>query len=135
MDSQNAGGPDRDSVTYCGYPALNHVEIITDEGRKQGRGPECPVCLGDRPNPVDRRGFVEQYAATPVHLRIDKTGNEHAAVQANWIKVGRDAAIGYDVDDRSEEHTSEVQSLMRISYAVFCLNKKNTISNKETNIT
>src|SRR3546814_15271016 len=32
--------------------------------------------------------------------------------------------------DRSEEHTSELQSLMRISYAVFCLNKKN---NKKTN--
>src|SRR3546814_8105460 len=29
-----------------------------------------------------------------------------------------------DVDTRSEEHTSELQSLMRISYAVFCLNKK-----------
>src|SRR3546814_5934432 len=27
---------------------------------------------------------------------------------------------------RSEEHTSELQSLMRISYAVFCLKKKNT---------
>src|SRR3546814_2417241 len=27
--------------------------------------------------------------------------------------------------DRSEEHTSELQSLMRISYAVFCLKKKN----------
>src|SRR3546814_10405124 len=31
---------------------------------------------------------------------------------------------------RSEEHTSELQSLMRISYAVFCLKKKNTINNK-----
>src|SRR3546814_2599587 len=29
-------------------------------------------------------------------------------------------------DMRSEEHTSELQSLMRISYAVFCLKKKNT---------
>src|SRR3546814_4259433 len=29
--------------------------------------------------------------------------------------------------ERSEEHTSELQSLMRISYAVFCLNKNNTI--------
>src|SRR3546814_1071613 len=28
-------------------------------------------------------------------------------------------------DERSEEHTSELQSLMRISYAVFCLKKKN----------
>src|SRR3546814_20042040 len=31
-------------------------------------------------------------------------------------------------DQRSEEHTSELQSLMRISYAVFCLKKKNTRS-------
>src|SRR3546814_6303973 len=31
---------------------------------------------------------------------------------------------------RSEEHTSELQSLMRISYAVFCLKKKNTTNNK-----
>src|SRR3546814_1282973 len=30
--------------------------------------------------------------------------------------------------NRSEEHTSELQSLMRISYAVFCLKKKNTIT-------
>src|SRR3546814_2042298 len=29
------------------------------------------------------------------------------------------------IQDRSEEHTSELQSLMRISYAVFCLKKKN----------
>src|SRR3546814_5825360 len=34
---------------------------------------------------------------------------------------------------RSEEHTSELQSLMRISYAVFCLKKKKT--NKQTNQT
>src|SRR3546814_2669448 len=33
---------------------------------------------------------------------------------------------------RSEEHTSELQSLMRISYAVFCLKKKNTSSNDHT---
>src|SRR3546814_4370521 len=31
-----------------------------------------------------------------------------------------------DLAPRSEEHTSELQSLMRISYAVFCLKKKNT---------
>src|SRR3546814_3179908 len=37
-----------------------------------------------------------------------------------------------NVDCRSEEHTSELQSLMRISYAVFCLKKKTTIT-KQTN--
>src|SRR3546814_5478609 len=34
---------------------------------------------------------------------------------------------------RSEEHTSELQSLMRISYAVFCLKKKNTTPKKHKN--
>src|SRR3546814_1010971 len=34
---------------------------------------------------------------------------------------------------RSEEHTSELQSLMRISYAVFCLTKQNSTHNKMTN--
>src|SRR3546814_6245688 len=40
------------------------------------------------------------------------------------------AALAFDIDGvvykRSEEHTSELQSLMRISYAVFCLKKKQT---------
>src|SRR3546814_8644524 len=38
------------------------------------------------------------------------------------------------VDSRSEQHTSELQSLMRISYAVFCLKKKKKI-NKTTSTT
>src|SRR3546814_4609021 len=36
------------------------------------------------------------------------------------------------IPERSEEHTSELQSLMRISYAVFCLKKKKTIKNTKT---
>src|SRR3546814_4526442 len=40
--------------------------------------------------------------------------------------VARDAA---GEGERSEEHTSELQSLMRISYAVFCLKKKNKTHN------
>src|SRR3546814_5416237 len=35
--------------------------------------------------------------------------------------------------DRSEEHTSELQSLMRISYAVFCLKKKNKLKRTTCN--
>src|SRR3546814_9412997 len=37
-----------------------------------------------------------------------------------------------DVEQRSEEHTSELQSLMRISYAVFCLKKKKKKKRKQT---
>src|SRR3546814_6593752 len=47
------------------------------------------------------------------------------------------ASLGYGSEsrryapERSEEHTSELQSLMRISYAVFCLKKKKTIQSKQ----
>src|SRR3546814_2755381 len=39
---------------------------------------------------------------------------------------GMPELMGAKPDRRSEEHTSELQSLMRISYAVFCLKKKKT---------
>src|SRR3546814_2526069 len=41
--------------------------------------------------------------------------NDDCSAMSSWI---------FTRDHRSEEHTSELQSLMRISYAVFCLNKK-----------
>src|SRR3546814_2023398 len=40
--------------------------------------------------------------------------------------------LGHGAAQRSEEHTSELQSLMRISYAVFCLKKKKTNTNTNT---
>src|SRR3546814_2169668 len=42
-----------------------------------------------------------------------------------WPGGGDRRGGGAAADARSEEHTSELQSLMRISYAVFCLKKKN----------
>src|SRR3546814_7657239 len=40
------------------------------------------------------------------------------------FKLSRSAGTVSTIEARSEEHTSELQSLMRISYAVFCLKKK-----------
>src|SRR3546814_1990063 len=45
-------------------------------------------------------------------------------VAAVKVGGGLEDEIQVLIDQRSEEHTSELQSLMRISYAVFCLNKK-----------
>src|SRR3546814_1115495 len=45
---------------------------------------------------------------------------------------GRFAADARRSGQRSEEHTSELQSLMRISYAVFCLKKKNISTYQDT---
>src|SRR3546814_3874490 len=46
--------------------------------------------------------------------------------------LGAGRVADAEPDGRSEEHTSELQSLMRISYAVFCLKKKK-IKNRNTN--
>src|SRR3546814_3597522 len=46
-----------------------------------------------------------------------------------WLLLG---AIAMRGAGRSEEHTSELQSLMRISYAVFCLKKKKITTRKTT---
>src|SRR3546814_8341297 len=49
-----------------------------------------------------------------------------------WTRMDDAAVRAAGIDPRSEEHTSELQSLMRISYAVFCLTKKNTPTHLQT---
>src|SRR3546814_10242056 len=46
------------------------------------------------------------------------------ATVVNFNPLYAERELAKQIEDRSEEHTSELQSLMRISYAVFCLKKK-----------
>src|SRR3546814_7890905 len=55
---------------------------------------------------------------------------EEALALINAVLQRSDDALKRRAKARSEEHTSELQSLMRISYAVFCLTKKKTASQK-----
>src|SRR3546814_7431220 len=50
-------------------------------------------------------------------------------------RVVKGTVTAIENDLRSEEHTSELQSLMRISYAVFCLKKKTTLQHYTSKIT
>src|SRR3546814_10049403 len=53
-----------------------------------------------------------------------------------WVSRSRSAVVILaSPNTRSEEHTSELQSLMRISYAVFCLKKKNKHHQINTQLT
>src|SRR3546814_2657986 len=83
--------------------------------------------------------FIQPGPGTPLGDRLEKVG-EHVhhlcfstddvpgameKLKAEGIQVLGDGKTYNDPDmTRSEEHTSELQSLMRISYAVFCLKKK-----------
>src|SRR3546814_1759185 len=59
--------------------------------------------------------------------RVEEAGEQRIQI-TRVAKLAHDPAqLGLEPDGaRSEEHTSELQSLMRISYAVFCLKKKKT---------
>src|SRR3546814_11827477 len=85
--------------------------------------------LGAGPNGLYRRssfygrsssdlGGLARWLACRVRL--------HARLGYRCRRAGPRAADGQGRRARSEEHTSELQSLMRISYAVFCLKKKKT---------
>src|SRR3546814_6816966 len=69
---------------------------------------------------------ISQDADGTVLLTVRKV--ETAATRSGDLEGKRGFSLGGVLPGkRSEEHTSELQSLMRISYAVFCLKKKNTI--------
>src|SRR3546814_2549639 len=81
------------------------------------------IASGDAANLLIGTG----YTTAPTHLRFDTSpGGGAAPNPAMYVTSAGNLGIGADgltASERSEEHTSELQSLMRISYAVFCLKK------------
>src|SRR3546814_2048773 len=69
--------------------------------------------------------FARPYRARSLTLRAtaDDTANYVSRAMVR-VEASDDGRTYRPVGERSEEHTSELQSLMRISYAVFCLKKK-----------
>src|SRR3546814_9957860 len=76
---------------------------------------------------ADHNWEMTQAEAVTVSEYVTEDGEERSAEWPfNFVKDVDQAAqlAAYRLVNRSEEHTSELQSLMRISYAVFCLKKK-----------
>src|SRR3546814_2627705 len=91
-------------------PALTHVGIHSATG-------------------IDNIDLLIGTVTLTTIVALSVWGKRHAKLLA--ILIGIIAGAATAALFRSEEHTSELQSLMRISYAVFCLKKKN---NKLSNI-
>src|SRR3546814_10098381 len=72
-------------------------------------------------------GFGTAFPAVQQQRQPARFGARHDTVQPVQAYAGAavDEVAGGDRTGRSEEHTSELQSLMRISYDVCCLKKKN----------
>src|SRR3546814_5400847 len=77
----------------------------------------------------DRYDAITAGAKGGVSVALTGIDVEPTPIDRTKIDAALKALHAYVADyrsKRSEEHTSELQSLMRISYAVFCLKKKNT---------
>src|SRR3546814_7379486 len=77
-----------------------------------------------------------QAARSPLELRwIDSRAENGDQLESQRLSAALHAVRDLDsTSSRSEEHTSELQSLMRISYAVFCLKKKTSTTQQKHDI-
>src|SRR3546814_7364615 len=78
--------------------------------------------------------FVRLFLRCPGWSRIEDGRLSFGEDQRGFIAFGK-PLFWRETMGRSEEHTSELQSLMRISYAVFCLKKKTKQHNVRTQTT
>src|SRR3546814_3539893 len=130
--------------TYCHTLSLHDALPICDRPRPRrylGEARRHAVlkhCQRDRHRPLFFDERTKQFLVRPRELR--PSGRKRDRLRGNLRGFGIeriDGAVAVDEElrgrrhiaaryhsHRSEEHTSELQSLMRISYAVFCLKKK-----------
>src|SRR3546814_5949437 len=100
-----------------------HEQPLEHSRRRQSARPAYPA------RRAARRG--EQFARSPV-VRPARPRRDR---NARGSHIGARRLFTLGPRPRSEEHTSELQSLMRSSYAVFCLKKKNTHNYTPNNTT
>src|SRR3546814_940799 len=99
--------------TICSSDVLKGVHNAFASPQHHGHGRRSPACRHDR-------STARRLCDLPAQVHDISTRQEN---EAGRIRQSPSTS-------RSEEHTSELQSLMRISYAVFCLKKKKTRLNK-----
>src|SRR3546814_2909047 len=98
-------------------------------GEQRGDRPAAFVSRIAEAATAKRRPGEEGHAL--LHRLIEEAIPERREMERRKFALMADQRNGKEAGERrrSEEHTSELQSLMRISYAVFCLKKKKPITN------
>src|SRR3546814_2695324 len=103
---------------------LERLGVVAAEHPELAREPLATLgefgLAGLLPARVEAR--LEQFHQQPGQQRVAREGFLDVALRERHADLQEELAV--TAQHRSEEHTSELQSLMRISYAVFCLTKK-----------
>src|SRR3546814_9587477 len=115
VSSQASGQVPSPDSRFHGRPRVRSVPG-GPSGARSAQPPGAPA------SPAQRQLRIRPLAAADVPR--DLIGPSRHASSNQGAKGGNVAAIMQSATRRSEEHTSELQSLMRISYAVFCLKNK-----------
>src|SRR3546814_10536998 len=115
-----------------GYDDVPVIEVLVAVGDTVDKDQGLVTLESDKATmevPSSVAGVVKE-----LKVKVGDTLSEGGVVAVIETQEAADASAAADVDDaeRSEEHTSELQSLMRISSAVFCLKKKPNQNDKST---
>src|SRR3546814_2920996 len=114
---------------------METAKVFLISGHSEGQSPYAvmtrPMASEDGPISDCQAWIADNYAmAKPVERMVERSGLNARTFSRRFKAATGFAPLEYvqalriEEAKRSEEHTSELQSLMRISYAVFCLQKK-----------
>src|SRR3546814_7897804 len=111
--------PPRSTRTDTLFPYTTLCRSVSGKPARDGGHRQIARCVG-RCQGIEQAGLgqFDDLAGQGIELRVVDELAERAGKRGSH---GHPAVVALH---RSEEHTSELQSLMRISYAVFCLKKK-----------
>src|SRR3546814_2570841 len=101
--------------------------VMVDRKDRPAPAPDAVTHRGRRHLPLDLKNAAAIEACLMLAERADILIEGFRPGVMERLGLGPEVALARNPALRSEEHTSELQSLMRISYAVFCVKKKNTI--------
>src|SRR3546814_5484373 len=121
--------PPRSTRTDTLFP---YTTLFRSGDKLEGGGHEMSWSGGERNRLAI--GHLQNVEAAVAVEHVDDAVLIHVDVVGLRARLAADR-LRNEGADRSEEHTSELQSLMRISYAVFCLKKKKTTDTPHTTVT
>src|SRR3546814_7080130 len=121
-------------------PLFPYTTLFRSTGIPVSEAPRRLLAIGgSRKRGTDARGFrgIGRLAGLAYCRQLlfrTRAAGDTEVVELSWDCMRLRAALRALGQNRSEEHTSELQSLMRISYAVFCLKKKKKTLKDKTSI-